>query len=106
MKALRFDSVGGASGDMVLGALVDLGADPSTIEAAADALGAGAVRIEAEKVRDHGLEGTRVRVHTGGAHGHDAPHDPHAAHGHGPHRAWREIRSRIENAALARPVKE
>ena len=27
MKVIRFDSVGGASGDMILGALIGLGAD-------------------------------------------------------------------------------
>ncbi len=32
MKILRFDSVGGASGDMILGALVGLGVDPRYIE--------------------------------------------------------------------------
>ncbi len=32
MKILRFDSVGGASGDMILGALVGLGVDPQYIE--------------------------------------------------------------------------
>lgn len=32
MKILRFDSVGGASGDMILGALVGLGVDPQFIE--------------------------------------------------------------------------
>lgn len=32
MKVLRFDSVGGASGDMILGALVGLGVDPRYIE--------------------------------------------------------------------------
>ena len=31
MKIIRFDSVGGASGDMILGALIALGADRDTI---------------------------------------------------------------------------
>ena len=32
MRVLRFDSVGGASGDMILGALVGLGVDPKLLE--------------------------------------------------------------------------
>ena len=33
MRIIRFDSVGGASGDMILGALVGLGVDPHGLEA-------------------------------------------------------------------------
>lgn len=107
MSHLRFDSVGGASGDMILGALVDLGAAPSTIEHAANALGAGVVRIEAEKVRAHGLGGTRVHVHADEPHAHEPYAHGVRVHTHArAHRAWREIRAMIEGAALPAPVRE
>ena len=37
MTGLQFDSVGGASGDMILGALVDLGVDVKALQAKLEA---------------------------------------------------------------------
>ncbi|MBN1670442.1 MAG: nickel pincer cofactor biosynthesis protein LarC [Kiritimatiellae bacterium] len=89
MKILQFDSVGGASGDMVLGALIDLGASRDRLQAQLESLGVGAFRIEAAPFSDHGLHGVQVCVRVGGdppaggaARAHDHAHDHNHAHDH------------------------
>ena len=62
MKHLRFDSVGGASGDMILGALIDLGVSADEVTAAVSSLSVDSFSIQAEAVSEHGLVGTRVSV--------------------------------------------
>lgn len=59
-----FDLVGGASGDMVLAALVDAGCPLERVEAALRALGVGGWRLEATEVRRGGLRATWLRVET------------------------------------------
>jgi pyridinium-3,5-bisthiocarboxylic acid mononucleotide nickel chelatase len=99
VKALHFDSVGGASGDMILGVLADLGVDPAALNAALTALGAGEIRIEARPHADRALRGTQVTVHA-----HDAAHGHHGAGHHG-HRTLRDIRPMIEGSGLPEAVK-
>lgn len=96
MKILQFDSVGGASGDMILGALIDLGVSADAIQAAISSLAVEAIHLHADKVIVNGIHGTRVEVHThdhdhdhGHDHDHDhhdhaAHHDHHHDHGHSP----------------------
>jgi len=74
MNILRFDSVGGASGDMILGALVDLGADPRAIQKRLAALSVETFRIRAEEVEENHLAGTRVTVAIPHAHTHKSRH--------------------------------
>ena len=62
MKAAYFQSVGGASGDMALGALVDAGVPLETITGAMDAMNVRGVEITAEQAQRGGVIGTRVRV--------------------------------------------
>ncbi len=69
MKYLRFDSVGGASGDMILSALVALGADINSIEKSINALLPEPLHFHTDKVADAGLNGLCVTVH--------AAHHPH-----------------------------
>ena len=133
MKILQFDSVGGASGDMILAALADLGVDLSEVEHALQALDISPLHLHMEEAASHGLHGRRVHVHTsenaetedaprgddepahdhGHAHGHanghahDQAHHHAAAHAHhGPHRGLPEIRALIEQTALPEPVKQ
>ncbi len=111
MKFVRFDSVGGASGDMVLGALVDLGVAPDAIQSALDGFPMEPIRIEARRETRHGLTGTAVRVHTRRVvrrrHA-----DAHGPHGHGPRhsdgtrRHLEEIERLIGRAKLPGPVAE
>ncbi len=86
---LRFDSVGGASGDMILSALVALGADLAAIETTINAFFPETIRLASEPASGSGLHGLRVTVRLRGDH---APHThpteewpdalPHGAHTH------------------------
>ena len=92
MKVLRFDSVGGASGDMILGALIDLGVDLEVLRATVRGLGVGEVKIDAERCESHHLHGTRVTV--------AAADEPH------PHRGLADIRALVDKADLSALVRE
>ena len=94
MKALRFDSVGGASGDMILGALCDLGVQPAWLQTRLDALIPGEVMVTADKDEDRGIRGTRVTVKV-----------LKAPHGHA-HRTLRDIAHIVESGGLSGPVRE
>jgi len=62
MKTLIFDPFSGASGDMILGSLIDLGADAdlikNTVESIAD------VNFECKKTKKHGISATKVNIST------------------------------------------
>lgn len=110
MKILQVESVGGASGDMILGALADLGVDLSQVEATLQSLAPDPIHFHVDPAESHGLHGTRVTVH---AHDHEGDHDhPHGnedkshIHGHGPHRGLREITEMIEATALPETVRD
>lgn len=89
---LRFDSVGGASGDMLLGCLADLGADLDRIEAQVRTVLPEHFHIRREPLVLQGLRGTRVTVdiHDHGptvagnaqAHAHNPVHAHVHDHGH------------------------
>jgi pyridinium-3,5-bisthiocarboxylic acid mononucleotide nickel chelatase len=73
MKSARiayFDCFSGISGDMVLGALVDAGADLRTIEAELRKLGLEGWSISAEKVKRGAVFATQVKVGTSEGHHH------------------------------------
>lgn len=95
---LWFDSVGGASGDMILAALIDLGGSVDILNAALRKLGLEGLRIEALPHTANGLRGTRVIVHA------NEPH-AHGAHAHHPHRGLPEIRRIIGGSALPEQVR-
>ncbi|MGH7319012.1 MAG: nickel pincer cofactor biosynthesis protein LarC [Candidatus Rokuibacteriota bacterium] len=64
MRIAYFDCPAGASGDMILGALVDAGCAVGVIEEAVAALGTGSVNFEVRLVERAGLRGTHVVVAT------------------------------------------
>jgi hypothetical protein len=64
VKVAYFDCPAGASGDMVLGALVDAGCPLGALEDALGTLGVAGWRLTAESVTRGGLGGTRVVVVT------------------------------------------
>lgn len=94
MKLIHFEAVGGASGDMILGALFELGVDPAEIRAALAALPIERVEIAADQVNEGGLRGTRVTVRV----------PDHHEHHHG--RSLEDIRRMISAAALPDAAKE
>lgn len=62
---LYIDPFGGASGDMLLGALVDLGVEIDSLRELLGGLDLPGWRLEAERDRQQGFAGTRVRVEAG-----------------------------------------
>jgi len=66
MRTLAFDGRTGASGDMILGALLDAGADPAVLSPVENAL---EVTYDVESTTREGIETTTVTVRTGGADG-------------------------------------
>jgi hypothetical protein len=56
------DASGGASGDMLLGALLDAGAPLEAVAAAVGSLGVEQIEIRPQQVRRHGLRATKAEV--------------------------------------------
>lgn len=67
-----FDCISGISGDMTLGALVDLGADIACIESAVRSMGLPELTIRSETVKKHGFRAISVLIE----------HPPEHAHRH------------------------
>jgi len=86
-----FDPFSGASGDMILGALVDVGVPLASIKDAVSQLGIESVRITSQAASAGAVRGTRVLV------------DPV---GEQPSRDWRTIRLLLQESALAPPIRD
>ncbi len=86
------DASAGVAGDMLLGALVDAGADLATLQARVDAVLPEAVRLRRKMVTRAGLQATKVDVEVLVA-------DP-------PHRTWRTIADLITGADLPEPARD
>jgi uncharacterized protein (TIGR00299 family) protein len=85
------DLSAGASGDMLLGALVDAGVPLEVPTAAIAALPVEPILLVPEKVTRHGLGATRVHVH--------APESTH-------HRTWADVRALLTDADLPPDVRD
>ncbi|MEM9366477.1 MAG: nickel pincer cofactor biosynthesis protein LarC [Planctomycetota bacterium] len=70
MTALHFDCLSGISGDMTLGALIDLGVPVKRIQAGIDALGLDGVLIEASEVKKAGFRAVSVQIRHPEQHAH------------------------------------
>jgi uncharacterized protein (TIGR00299 family) protein len=62
LKIAYFDCFSGASGDMLLGSLLDAGLSLDQLRADLARLGIGGYQLEARPVTRHGLSGTHLRV--------------------------------------------
>lgn len=92
MRIAYFDCFSGASGDMILGALVDAGLDIDRLRGELAKLPLEGYRLTSERVVEHGLAGTRLRVEI--------------ETGPQPHRRLREVLSLIQASSLAPKPKE
>ncbi len=63
MRVAYFDCASGASGDMILGALVDAGVAPDALRAALSCLPLHGWRLDVQRVQRAGLAAVHVRVH-------------------------------------------
>jgi uncharacterized protein (TIGR00299 family) protein len=70
MKTLYFDCFAGASGDMILGAMVAAGVDPQALTDQLGLLNVQGFRIEFARVDRSGISATHARVHTAHEHAH------------------------------------
>jgi len=109
MRTLALDGRMGASGDMLLGALLAAGADRAALEPVEKALD---VRYLVDRAVENGIEATAADVvladesdgehshdhHSGGDHSHDHGHTP--AEGHGPQRSYEEVVGIVESMDL------
>lgn len=93
MKTLYFDCFCGAAGDMIVGALIDAGADFETLKKSLDTLGVDGYSLSCEKINKHGTMATKFDVHVDDEHDH-------------PHRHLRHIVEIIEAGDLPDGVKE
>lgn len=89
---LWIDPSAGIAGDMLLGALVDMGAPLEGVQDAVDAVLPGTVRLSARQVHRAGMRATKVTVEV--------------LVGDQPSRHWSQIRERILNAGLAPVVQD
>ncbi len=84
MKVLFLDCFSGISGNMTVGALVDLGVKPSTLEWELSKLDIGDFHMHFERQKRQEVEGVKFGIHEGAMHAHeqDEPHDHGHQHGH------------------------
>ncbi len=91
MTIAYFDPFSGASGDMILGALVDAGLSIEALEREFRKLAISGYVLQAERTQQHGITGTRVTV---------------TATEEQPARTWRDIRTLIQQSELPDAVQQ
>ena len=99
-KVLYFDCFAGISGDMTVGALIDLGADEKELLQSLDSLHLHGYRIEIKKALKNGISGTDFNVII------EEEHSHHSHHHHHHSRNLSVISEIINSSALDSSVKE
>jgi uncharacterized protein (TIGR00299 family) protein len=102
MKILYYDCFSGISGDMNLGALIDLGIDKNYLINELSKLKIDGYKISVEKTVKNGISGTKVDVILNHHH-HD--HDEHNHHHHH-HRNLKDIENIINSSDLDSNIKD
>jgi hypothetical protein len=82
MKVLYLDCFSGISGDMMVGALTDLGVQPSTFEWELSKVELGDFHMHFERQSRQNVVGIKFGIHEGATHTHDQ--DEPEEHAHGP----------------------
>src|ERR1700732_3965680 len=82
MRILYLDCFSGISGDMMIGALADLGITPSTFEWELSKLELGDYHLHFERQTRGGISGVKFDVHGGATHDalQNQDHHPHETH--------------------------
>ena len=80
MKTLYLDIFSGISGDMFIGAMLDLGLDAHQFEHELEKLGLDEYHLHVSRQERGAIAGTKFDVHL--AHGHEHEHDHSHAHAH------------------------
>ena len=121
MKALYLDVFSGISGDMFLGAMLDLGVDFGGLQRELAKLGLEGYHLHAERRTKSGIAGIWLDVHLEHSHAHDHGHSHEHGHSHGhphPHdhgvadhhhhesRNFAQIQALIAGSSLSDWVKE
>jgi pyridinium-3,5-bisthiocarboxylic acid mononucleotide nickel chelatase len=120
MKTLYLDLLSGISGDMFLGALIDLGVDPHQLEHELQKLRLAGYHLHVARGRKSGIAGVKVDVHLNGDHNHHShgagadlhehgtDHSHHHApdHAHTQARTFSQIRQMIAGSGLSQWVKQ
>ena len=96
------EAIGGAAGNMLLGALVDAGADVGAIEESLRGVVATGWTLERSRVTRRGIAATHIEIVVPGEDGH--PGRPVHANGHGTHLA--DVLAIVERSELTREQQE
>jgi len=115
-KVLYFDCFSGASGDMILGALIDAGLPIEELRRALGSLALDGMSIEAESVDRAGVAAIKFRLLENGQvvdssdpapkkHRHDHDHHSNKSHHHHSHRSIHEILELVGRANLSESAK-
>lgn len=97
------DPAAGISGDMLLGALLDLGAPQDLLASLPARLGFTDATITVSRVQRCGMVATRAEVRVGS--GHEDRQHLHRDHAHGDHHHPDDILQRLQRAAISEPVR-
>ena len=113
MKTLYLDIFSGISGDMFLGAMIDIGVDAAVLEAELAKLSLGGYQLHVGRKTKANIEGVKFDVHLlptkGDEHSHEHGHSHSHSHddnGHSHERNFADIQSLISASALSDWVKE
>ena len=114
-KTVYFDCFSGASGDMVLGALLDLGLPLESLRSALGSLAIDYGQVSSERVLRAGVSATKFKVSEAGSpapahdhhhHHHDHDHGHAHEHHHHDHHSLKEIAGFIGRSALSKAGKD
>ena len=114
MKTLYLDIFSGISGDMFLGAMIDIGVDAAVLEAELAKLNLDGYQLHVGRKTKSNIEGVKFDGHLlpvkGGEHSHEHGHSHSHSHddngGHSHERNFADIQSLINASALSAWVKE
>ena len=113
MKTLYLDIFSGISGDMFLGAMIDIGVDAAVLEAELAKLSLGGYQLHVGRKTKANIEGVKFDVHLlptkGDEHSHEHGHSHSHSHddnGHSHERNFADIQSLITDSSLSGWVKE